>query len=197
MPRHVRVAVLLAVWPVCVPAVDGEETTEICPPSVSPLLLKTGVEAPPPAAPKAKVEIRWVEGERVEGLTAEEGFQSSCDPDSIVYPHKEPALVLTVAEVVEARLTEHDFRSSGLSIVYMVELHLTNEAREALAATCAGNETRMLTIMIDGRHWGVHRYEKDKNMPFVPEQAQAESFRPSVGFFSSRAEAERLVDALK
>lgn len=197
MPRHVRAAVLLAVWPVCVPAVDGEETIEVCPPSVSRLLLKTGVEAPPSATAKAKVDIRWVEAERIDGITEDEGFQSSCDPDSIVYAHKEPALVLTAAEVVEARLTEHDFTESGLSIVYMVDIHLTDAARESLAATCAGEETRMLTIMIDGRHWGVHRYEKDKNMQFVPEQAQAESFLPSVGFFSSRAEAERLVEALK
>jgi hypothetical protein len=51
-----------------------------------------------------------------------------------------------------------------------------------------------LTVVVDGRNWGVYRYEKGGN---APEQARSESFTPSVWFFSTKAEAERLVDALK
>lgn len=151
-------------------------------------------ENAPPEARRGMVELRWVETRHIDGLTEDEGFQSSCDPDSIVYPHKEAALVLTSAEVAEARLTHHDFSANGLSSEnYMVELHLTPEARKTLAASRAGNEMRLLTVVVLGRHWGLHRYEVDKEKPFVPEQARAESFVASVGFFSSRHEAEQLV----
>jgi hypothetical protein len=149
----------------------------------------------PPA--KAKVELIWLETRRIEGLTAEKGFQASCDPKGIVYPHKKPALVLTAAEVAEARLARHDFSKSGLSVVYMVTLHLTKEARNKLAATRASNEMGLLTVAVDGKYWGVLRYEKDKDKQFVPEAARAETFLPDVGFFSSEAEAQRLVDAFK
>jgi hypothetical protein len=154
-------------------------------------------QQPPPARPKAKVELRWVETQPVEGLTEEKGFQSSCDPQDKVYPHKKPALVLTAAEVAEARLTRHDLGGSGLGVNYMVALHLTKEAREKLAASCEGQQMRLLTVLVDGKYWGIRRYEKDKDKPFVPEQARAETFLPDVGFFSSEAEAQRLVDAFK
>lgn len=156
--------------------------------------ITTVVGQEPTVKPKLKVELRWVESKRIEGLTEDEGFQTSCDPDSIMYPHKQPALVLTSAEVAEARLKKHDFANSGLSSAnYMVTLHLTQAAREKLAATCKDNEMRLLTVVVDGKYWGVRRYEKDKDKPFVPEAARAESFTPDVGFFSSRFEAERLV----
>ena len=150
-----------------------------------------------PAKPKAKVELRWVEDRPIDGLTEAKGLQSSCDPDDIVYPHKKPALTLTKAEVAEARLTRHDFSGSGLGVNSMVALHLTQEARDKLAATVEGTQMRSLTVVVDGRFWGVHRYEKDKDAKFVPDQARAETFLPDVGFFSSEAEAQRLVDAFK
>jgi hypothetical protein len=155
------------------------------------------VPAAPQADPNAKavVELRWVESRRIEGLTEDEGFQSSCDPDSIVYAHKEPALVLTSAVVTEARLTKHDFSTLGVN--YMVTLPLTQEARDALAAMCEGKQMRLLTVVIDGRPWGLRRYEIDKDVPFVPESARAETFLPDVGFFSSEAEAQRVVDAVQ
>jgi hypothetical protein len=81
--------------------------------------------------------------------------------------------------------------------VYSVSLLLTKEARDKLAATCEGDEMRSLTIVMDGKYWGCHRYEKDKNKPLIPAQCLAETFTPSVGFFSSQVEAERLVDAFK
>jgi hypothetical protein len=160
-------------------------------------MCSSAVAQQPAAGPKAKVELRWVEGQRIEGVTEEQGFQSSCDPDDIVYPHKKPALVLSAAEVTKARLSEYDFTANGLSMNYMVALHLTKEAREKLAASCEGNQMRLLTVVVDGKPWGVRRYEKDQDKPFVPEQARAETFLPEVGFFSSRAEAQRLVDAFQ
>lgn len=176
MPSSLRSVVVLTSCLVCVSAVAEPEPT---------------------AKPKAKVELRWVETRRVEGLTETKGFQSSCDPDSIVYPHKKPALVLTPTHVTEARLSTHDFSGSGLlNKNYMVTLHLTKDARSALAATCEGEGMRLLTVVVDGKYWGVRRYEKGEGM-FVPEQSKAESFLPDVGFFSSKADAQRLVDAFK
>lgn len=154
----------------------------------------------PSAKPKVRVELRWVEQKRIDGLTEANGFQSSCDPDSIVYPHAAPALVLTPTEVAEARLKSHDLSGSGLSSEnHMVTLHLTKQARDKLAATCDPNDRdmRLLTVVVDGKFWGIHRYEIDPDKPFVPEQARAASFTPSVGFFSSKFEAQRVVDALR
>ena len=176
MTRYMRVALALVVCSACVTLAFGQE----------------------PAA-KAKVDIRWVENKRIEGLTEEKGLQMSDDPkDGPVYLHKKPALVLTAAEVTSTDLTKHDFSKNGLSgELYTVTLHLSKEAREKLAAACAGTESRLLTVVVDGKPWGFHRYEKGKNTKGVPEVARAETFTPSIGFFSSRAEAERLVNAFK
>jgi len=149
-----------------------------------------------PAA-KTKVELRWCEWQPVAGVTEEEGFQTSCDPKSLAYPHKKPALVLTAAEVSEARLSNHDFSKGGLSSDnYLVKIELTKEARAALASACGNQNSRVLTVVIDGRNWGLHRYEKLEGLS-IPEQVTADKFVPAVGFFSSRAEAERLVKAFK
>jgi len=177
MPWYILSVIGLAVVSVCVPPVIGQE---------------------PVAKPKAKVEIRWVEGKSVDGLTEEKGFQSSCDPDSLVYLHKKPALVLTAVDVTEARLVHHDLSKNGLSSeLYSVTLHLTKEARDKLAATCGDDSERYLTIVVDGKHWGVFRYAKGTATKGVAPVACAETFLPSVGFFSSKADAQRLVDALK
>ena len=178
MPWYVRVALGLAVCSAGAPAAEGQE---------------------PPAKPKAKVELRWLETRPVKGLTEDKGFQASCDPKDIVYPHKKPALVLTAAEVAEAPLTKHEFSpgSGWPPELYTVKLHLTKEARTKLAATTEGNDMKLLTVVIDGKYWCVFRYEKDKDKPFVPQDARAETFLPGVGLFSSKAEAQRLVDALK
>lgn len=155
----------------------------------------------PAAKPKdkAKVELRWVECKRIKDVTEDTGFQATCDPKDIVYPHKKPALVLTATEVSAARLSAHDFSQSfgRPTEYYTVALHLTKDARTKLAATTEGNDTKWLTVVIDGKYWCVFRYEKDKDKPFVPEPARAETFVPSVGMFSTKAEAQRLVDALK
>jgi hypothetical protein len=148
--------------------------------------------------PKAKVELRWVESKRIEGVTEDKGFQTSCDPKDISYPHKRPALVLTSAEVSEARLTNLDLSRNGLSSEnYTVTMSLTNEAREKLAASCEGSETRWLTVVVDGTCTGVCRYERGRKERLVPESYRAETFQPSVGMFSSKAQAQRIVDGVR
>lgn len=176
MSWYVRVAMVFAVCSAVVPNGLGQD---------------------PPVKPKAKVELRWVETNRVEGLTEDKGFQSSDDPTDVVYPHKKPALVLTAAEVSEARLTRLDLTKNGLGVRYRVTFDLKKEAREKLAATVEGKEMRLLTVVVDGKYWGVRRYEKDKDKKFVPDQARAETFLPDVGYFSSETEAQRLVDAFQ
>lgn len=130
-------------------------------------------------------------------MTEEKGIQASDAEGDLVYPHKEPALVLTKKEVSEAKLTKHDFTKNGLGVNYMVALHLTKEARTKLAEGLKGNDTRLITITVDGQHWTVTRYEIDKDKPFLSDRIRAETFLPEVGFFSSEAEAKRLVDAFK
>lgn len=155
---------------------------------VSAAALGAAVGQEPPAPPKSKVELRWVEFKKVEGLTEGKGFQTSCDPDSIAYPHKKPALVLTKAEVEEVTLKQHDFSRSGLSSEnYMVTIHLTPKARKALADGCGAAKSKILTVRVEGKDWGIRMYRK----------SEADKFTPEVGFFSSRADAERLVAALK
>ena len=156
----------------------------------------TGQE--PPACPKAKVEFRWVERSKIEGVTENKGFQGNCDPRNLVYPHKKPALVLTAAEVAKVTLTKSDLSKVGLSSEqYMVKLHLTKKARDRLAMTVEGTKTRQLAVIVDGKCKNIYRYEKKRDKPGAPRQTWAEIFNPSVGFFSSRAEAQRLVDAVK
>lgn len=162
------------------------------------VVLASSLVAEKPKKPKVNVELKWVESRPVEGVTEETGFQTSCDPDSVKYPHVNPALVLNSTLVTEARLTEHDFSRSGLSSAnYMVTLILTKQAREKLAKACGERKGRLLTVVVDGKPWGVRRYVKDKDAQFVPEAARAESFAPDVGFFSTKYDAQRLVDALR
>ncbi len=174
MPWYMRVALGMAVSSACVAAILGQE---------------------PPAKPK--VELRWVEAKRVEGLTEDKGVQTTCDPMDVMYPHEKAALLLTPTEVSEARLSKHDWTKNGLGVLYKVSLHLTKEARAKLAATVEGNESRWLTVVVDGQSWGCWRYEKDKDKKSVPDQARADTFQVDVGFFLSEGEAQRLVDSFR
>lgn len=147
---------------------------------------------------KATVELRWVEAKQTEGLTEDKGYQTSCDPDSIMYPHKKAALVLDAKSVEEVSLKNHDLSKNGLAANnYLVSIKLKKEAREKLAASVEGKEMRLLTVLIDGKYWGLYRYEIDPEKPFVPEQARAATFAPEVGFFSSKGDADRLVASLE
>lgn len=151
----------------------------------------------PKAKEKIAVELRWLEEKPIEGVTEKKGIQASEAEGDLVYPHVKPALVLTKKEVSEAKLHKVDATKNGLGVLITVEIHLTKEAREKLAAGVKGKETRLLTVTVDGKHWGVHRYEIDKDKPFIADQARAETFRPSVGFFRVESEAQQVVDALK
>ncbi len=151
----------------------------------------------PPTKPKAKIELRWLEDKRIEGLTEDKGIKVSCDPNGIAYRHKKPALALTAADIDEVSLKKHDWSASGIGILYSVTLHLKTETREKLAATCESNETRYLTIVVDNKSWGADRYEKDKSKPLIALECRAETFTPTIGYFSSETEAQRLVDAFK
>jgi hypothetical protein len=157
----------------------------------------TSVGEDPQKPQKTKVELRWLEDKRIDGLTEDKGFRVSDTPDGVAYPHKQPALVLTAAEIDDVQLRKHDFSRSGNGIVYSVILHLKKEARQKLAATCTGNDTRYLKVAVGDKYWGSHRYEKDKDKPNIAPECRAETFTPFVGFFSSEAEAQRLVDAVK
>ena len=154
----------------------------------------TGVGQDAYLGSKARVELCWVETTPIEGVTREEGFQTSCDPRDMAYPHKEAALVLTSTNVTEAILTSHSIARTQR---HMVTLHLAKEARDQLAATVSGKQTKLLTVIVDGKCWGIRRYELDEEKQFVPEQARAKMFSPDVGFFSSEAEARRLVNTFK
>lgn len=140
--------------------------------------------AGPAARPKAKVEFRWLETEPVKGLTEEWGVPVMCGP-VLMYPHKQP--VLTGKDVAEARLSKTDLSSSGLpSELYMVNLHLTEQARKTLVAACEKPE-RALVVLVDGKSWGVRYFRKGEAAEFVPQ----------AGFLSSRTEAMRIVEACK
>ena len=137
------------------------------------------------AALKAKVELRWIEGGHIEGLTDfEMGFPGSENRGDVVYPHKKPALVLTPAEVKKVRITTLTIASRDQ---YGVKIQLTKKARETLAMTVEGTTTRWITVVVDGYCWGYRRYEP----------SDAKKYNPSLGYTTSKAYVQRVVDALK
>jgi len=149
-------------------------------------------------ADKPKIEFRWLEREKFEGITEEKGYEYS-EGGAIGYLHKEPALVVTAAEVEDVQLTNNDLSRNGLSAEnYNITIHLTKKARKKLAKNVwgEGKEMRLLTFLIDGKEWGLMRYEIDENKRGVPPQCRAKNFTPSIGFFNKRAKAQRVVDAL-
>lgn len=150
-----------------------------------------GQESPPKA--KARVELRWVETKPINGVTEDKGYQKSCEPKDIVYPHREAALVLTSADVSDVCLTRYDFSREGVGVQYTVTFRLRKESREKLDATIEGHGTRLLTVVVDGKYWGVHPYEKGGD----EKQTRSKSFVLYVGFFPSEAKASRFVDALE
>lgn len=153
------------------------------------------VDDQPNVMSKPKIELRWVESSRVENLTDEKGFPGSCDPKDTLYAHKKPALVLTSAEVAEARVTEHDLTRNGLGIFYVVTLVLTKDARERLAANCPGKSARV-TVVVNGRYWGWSHYTTD-NEARVSESCIAKNFNASIGFMTSKSDAESIANACK
>jgi hypothetical protein len=176
MLRHVVIALGMVTCSIDAPAVVGQE---------------------PPAKPKARIELRWVEIKQIDGVTEQKGILSSEDPKSIVYPRKQAALVLTAAEITEATLRNYDLSESGLSAEnYQVTFHLTKQARDRLATACGDQESRLLTVFVDGACWQVLQWYHKGPIRGASDGDRAETFLPVVGFFP-KASAERLVDAVK
>lgn len=138
-----------------------------------------------PGRAKAKVEFKWLENRPIKGVTEEKGFQTTCGPE-LSYAHK--AAVLTNKDVAGTTLHHHDLSRSGLSAEnYMVEFHLTDEARRKLVAEAGDAKYRELAVFVDGNYWGARFFRK----------ADADKFVPGAGLFPSKAEAERVVEACK
>ncbi|HMP01647.1 MAG TPA: hypothetical protein PKD86_11110 [Gemmatales bacterium] len=137
----------------------------------------------PPVKSKAKVEFRWLEVRSVRGLTDDMGIQTTCRPE-LMYPHVKP--VLTNPDVAGTTMTEHDFSTSGLGVLYIVELRLTDKAREKLVKEAGDRPSVELAVFVEGSYSGAWYFRK----------AEAAEFTPSAGFIP-KAEAERIVEACK
>ncbi len=149
----------------------------------------------PPAKPKAKVELRWIEGEHIEGLTDfEMRYPASENRDDFAYPHKKPALVLTPAMVAKVSITHFVLASRDQ---YGVKIQITEKAREALAMTFEDTKTRWITVVVDGRCWGTRRYDPSNEKSDGGPATWAKNYNPHVGFTSSKAYVQRVADALK
>lgn len=140
------------------------------------------------------VELYWVESTPVDGLTEIEGFQSSCDPDDLVYPHKKPAIVL---DGDSARVDINELEIGGTKY-FMVTLVPNRQARAKLAASLEGkgDQMRLLTANVNGQFRSVQRYEIDRRKNFVPESAKANSFTFNLGMFLKMEEVRKVEEAL-
>ncbi len=174
MTLYTRVALGMAVCFVSVSAIMGQE---------------------PPAKPKAKVELRWIERKHIEGLTdIDMRFQRSENAGDFAYPHKKPALVLTPAMVAKVNFGHFVLASIDQ---YGVTIQLTHKARQALARKAEGTKRRWITVVVDGRCWGTRRYEPLNEMSGASSATWAKNYNPHVGFTSSKAYVQRVADALK
>jgi hypothetical protein len=136
----------------------------------------------PSPKPKATVELKWLEKERVEGITEEKGITTTCDPKSVEYMHKKPVFVLTAADFDEVRVVFHEVYSGILVPYYSVKLSLTKKARDRLAASCADPKGRMLAVQMDGKYLKAAVWPDVKEIDIV---------------FGSKDWAERFAEALK
>lgn len=155
-----------------------------------------GFAAEPKEPPKPKVEIRWVERFRVEGLTVDRIVGDSGDSPGY-YPHAKPAMILTAKDIVEARLKKFDWLMSGVVVHhYSVTLVLTKDARERLAKSCPG-KSAAITVCVDGLYSGWAHYTTDNDAK-VSETSKAKNYNPSwyLGTMD-RASAERYIKAFK
>jgi len=152
---------------------------------VGSVILPTGPQPEQPAPKGApKVEFFWVEAKPAEGLTQAKGLQTSCDPDQLVYVHLKP--LLTAKDVASTKMTNSDFSKSGSpGDHFMINFELTKEAREKLLAGCGAADARSLVVFADDHHWGLSYFRK----------TESATFTPHAGFISSRATAERIVQA--
>lgn len=139
----------------------------------------------PAAKPKAKIELRWLEGKAIKGLTQDKGIQTTCG-DQLSYPHLKA--VLTNKDIAGARMTENDFSKNGLPGTHiMIDFQLTEAARKTLIAEVGAASGKELAVFVDGRYWGTSNFQK----------ASAATFAPHCGFINSKELAERIVEAVK
>ena len=154
-----------------------------------------GFAAEPKEPPKPKVEIRWVERFRVEGLTVDRIVGESGDSPGY-YPHAKPVMILTAKDIVEARLSKLEWLMSGVVVHhYSGTLVLTKDARERLAKSCPG-KSAAITVCVDGLYSGWAHYITDNDAK-VPEQSKAENYNPSWYLGTDRASAESIINAFK
>ena len=140
----------------------------------------------PPAKAKPKIELRWIEGGHIEGLTESKGgFPGSESRGDVVYPHKKPALVLTPAEIEEVSIRSLSLSSTSKD-QFGVTIQLTKKARKTLAKSVKGKKTRWITVAVDGYCWGYSRYEPSDAM----------KYKASMGYTPSLGYVQRIVDAL-
>jgi hypothetical protein len=148
------------------------------------LFVTAAVGQEPAVAPKATVEFRWLAGKPIQGVTEEKGIRTTCWP-ALSYPHVKP--VLTNTAVAGAVLKTYKFSTNDLSVRYMVEFQLTEAARKTLVAEAGTRATVELATFVDGQYWGTAYFRK----------AEVATFTPSAGLISSKAEADRIVEAFK
>jgi hypothetical protein len=168
MARYAFLAVWLVVGLVAVPAVSGQEPA-----------------AKPQPGPRAKVEFRWLEAKAIKGVTQEKGIRTTCG-DALSYPHAKP--VLTQADVVGTQLTAEEFKNMAVpATYYSVKFQFSKEAKKKLVESCGSDAWRVLGIFVDGEYMSAWKFEK----------AKADTFVPFAGMFSTKPEAERVVEGCK
>lgn len=154
-----------------------------------------GFAAEPKEPPKPKVEIRWVERFRVEGLTVDRSVHPGGDTENDYYPHAKPAMILGREDIVEARLQHFDWLMNDVVVHhYSVTLVLTKDARERLAKSCPGKSAR-ITVAVNGRYWGWDHYSTDNDAD-VSERSKAKNYNPCIGLMP-QADAESIINAFK
>ena len=154
-----------------------------------------GFAAEPKEPPKPKVEIRWAERFRVEGLTVDRSVGTSGDTENEYYPHAKPAMILSRKDIAEARLKQFDWLMNDVIVHHFsVTLVLTKEARERLAKSCPGKSAR-ITVAVNGKFWGWDYYMTDDDAD-VSERWKAKNYSPCIGLMP-RANAESIINAFK
>jgi hypothetical protein len=146
----------------------------------------------------AKIALYFVETELIDGVTEEDSYQYGESAQSVGYLHLEPALILKPKIVEGVELISQEFATSvGDREYYRINVTLTEEARKKLRDQVEGNEMRLLTMVIDSKKWNLYRYELDEDKSGVPRSSRASQFNPMIGLFADKAEAEKVLAALR
>lgn len=171
------------------------------------IVLCSLVEAPawaqkPQAGPSAKIEVRCIAREPIEGVTD----PTDDDPEDIGYVHIKPALVVTAGDVEKVTFSKADWGKKAVKVHYVVTIHLTAKAKKKLAATVKATPTaglygpndkefHILTFVVDGERNGAMRYEIDESRENVPPQCLASNFTPTITL-QELSQVQQVVKAL-